>query len=245
MSARAAPARAFSTCSGRLLGAAKRPIAIWREPGDVVEQSSADIWRAVTGAVREAVEASGLPRRAVAGLGFAATCSLIALDAALKPLSINAAGAAERDVMVWMDHRAAEDAERINSSGHDVLRYFGGALSPEMQTPKLVWLARAKPETFAEAAHFLGLTDWLSFRATRSLARSLCTLACKFGYLAHEQRWPGEFLDSVGLGALSVGGFARLGAEIVAPGTPHRATGSPPRPPRRWASRRERRSEQD
>src|SRR5208282_4331469 len=82
------------------------------------------------------------------------------------------------------------------------------ALSPEMQTPKLVWLARMKPETFARAAHFLGLTDYLAFRATGSLARSLCTVACKFGYLAHERRWPGEFLDSVG-----------LGAEIVAPGT--------------------------
>ncbi len=58
-----------------------------------------------------------------------------------------------------MDHRAAEDAERINAGGHEVLRYVGGALSPEMQTPKLAWLSRTKPETFAKAAHFLGLTD--------------------------------------------------------------------------------------
>ena len=73
-------------------------------------------------------------------------------------------------------------------------------MSPEMQTPKLAWLARMKPETFARAAHFLGLTDFLAFRATGSLARSLCTVACKFGYLAHEKRWPSEFFDSVGLG---------------------------------------------
>ncbi len=85
--------------------------------------------------------------------------------------------------MAWMDHRAAEDAERINAGGHEVLRYVGGALSPEMQTPKLAWLSRTKPETFAKAAHFLGLTDYLSFRATGSLARSLCSVACKFGYL--------------------------------------------------------------
>jgi D-ribulokinase len=206
--------------SGQLRGCARRTIAIWREPGDVVEQSSADIWRAVAEAVRDAVAASRLPSGAVAGLGFAATCSLIALDERLQPLSVNSAGAPERDVMVWMDHRAAEDAARINAAGHGVLRYAGGALSPEMQAPKLVWLARAKPEIFARAAHFLGLTDWLAFRATKSLARSLCTVACKFGYLAHERRWPGEFLDSVGLGGLSADGFARLGAEIVAPGTP-------------------------
>ena len=206
--------------AGRLLGAAKRPIAIWREAGGVVEQSSADIWRAVTEAAREAVEASGAPAGAISGLGFAATCSLLALDERLEPLSVNPAGAPERDVMVWMDHRASEDAARINAAGHEVLRYAGGALSPEMQTPKLVWLARSKPEILARSAHFLALTDWLSFRATGSLTRSLCTVTCKFGYLAHERRWPSDFLDSVGLSVLSAGGFARLGAAIVAPGTP-------------------------
>src|SRR5271165_5443 len=204
--------------SGRLLASARRAVAIWREQGDVVEQSSADIWRAVTEAVREAVEASGLDRGAFAGLGFAATCSLLALDGDLLPLSISLTGAPERDVIVWMDHRAAEDAERINAGGHEVLRYFGGALSPEMQTPKLVWLARMTPDTFDRAAHFIGLTDWLGFRATGSLTRSLCTAACKFGYLAHENRWPGEFFDNLGLSALKPGGFARLGSDVAAPG---------------------------
>ena len=36
--------------AGRLLASAKRPIAIWREAGEVVEQSSQDIWRATTDA---------------------------------------------------------------------------------------------------------------------------------------------------------------------------------------------------
>ena len=205
---------------GRLLACAKRRIALWREPGDVVEQSSADVWRATTEAVWRAVDESGRPSEAFAGIGFAATGSLVALDASLAPLSINRLDAPGRDVMVWMDHRAAEDAERINAGGHGDLRYVGGALSPEMQIPKLAWLNRTKPETFAKAAHFFGLADWLSFRATGSLARSLCSVACKFGYLAHERRWPREFLDSVGLGVLAADGFARLGADILEPGTP-------------------------
>ena len=205
---------------GRLIASARRPIALWREPGDVVEQSCADIWRATTEAIREAVEASGLPSGAFAGVGFAATCSLVALDAGLTPLSVNRVDAPGRDVMAWMDHRAAEDAERINAAGHESLRYVGRALSPEMQTPKLAWLSRMKPETFAKAAHFLGLTDYLSFRATGSLARSLCSVVCKFGYQAHERRWPSEFLQSVGLAGLAENDFARLGAEILEPGMP-------------------------
>ncbi len=72
--------------AGRLIASARRPIVVWREPGDIVEQSSDDIWSAVTSAVREAVEASGLPAEAVRGMGFDATCSLVALDRNARPL---------------------------------------------------------------------------------------------------------------------------------------------------------------
>src|SRR5260370_1279682 len=75
--------------TGKLIASAKRAIAIWREPGAIVEQSSDDIWRAVTTAVREAVEASALPPAAFAGMGFAATCSLVVLDPAGRPLSVS------------------------------------------------------------------------------------------------------------------------------------------------------------
>lgn len=41
---------------------------------------------------------------------------------------------------MWMDHRAAKQAEFINSTGHSVLRYVGGNMSLEMQLPKLLWI---------------------------------------------------------------------------------------------------------
>ena len=121
-------------------------------------------------------------------------------------------GAPERDVIVWMDHRAVDDAERINAGGHETLRYVGGKISPEMHAPKLSWLARRKPKTIAKAGHFFDLTDFLSFRATGSTIRSACPATCKFGYLAHETRWPDEFFDSVGLGFLKDNHYARIGA---------------------------------
>ncbi len=102
---------------GQLIASARRPIAIWRAPGDIVEQSSDDIWRAVTLAVSEAVEASGLPPEAIRGMGFDATCSLVALDRNARPLSVSPTDAPERDVIVWMDHRSVDDAERINAGG--------------------------------------------------------------------------------------------------------------------------------
>src|SRR6202044_2458459 len=151
--------------AGQLIASARRPIAVWREPGDIVEQSSDNIWSAVTSAVREAVEASDLPPEAIRGMGFDATCSLVVLDRNACPLSVSPTEAPERDVIVWMDHRAVDDSERINDGRHEALRYVGGAISPEMHAPKLAWLARSKPETIAKAGPFLDLTDYLSFPA--------------------------------------------------------------------------------
>jgi D-ribulokinase len=206
--------------AGRLIASARRPIILWREPDDIVEQSSNDIWSAVVSTVREAVEASGLPPEACRGMGFDATCSLVACDRDARPLSVSPTDAPERDVIVWMDHRAVDDAERISGGRHKTLRYVGGKISPEMHAPKLAWLARRKPETIAKAGHFFDLTDFLSFRATGSLTRSVCPATCKFGYLAHEKRWPDEFFDSIGLGFLKDDNYARIGAATAWPGAP-------------------------
>jgi D-ribulokinase len=206
--------------AGRLLASAKRPIEIWHEPGEIVEHSSEDIWRATAGAVHEAVAASGLPQQAFAGIGFDATCSLVVLDPSGAPLPVGPSGHAERNVIVWMDHRATREADRINGSGHEVLRYVGGKISPEMEIPKLLWLAKHMPRTFERAGHFFDLTDFLTWRASGARQRSVCTLTCKWTYLAHERRWSDDFLGSLGLQALAADGYSRIGAEVVEPGTP-------------------------
>src|SRR3984957_19730884 len=204
---------------GRLLASAKRPIAIWREPCEIVEHSSANIWGAACAAVREVVDQARVSPKSVAGLSFDATCSLVALDPEARPLPVGPSGDPRRDTIVWMDHRAIAEADEINAGGHDVLRYVGGTISPEMQSPKLLWLARHAPETFARAGHFFDLTDFLTYRATGALARSVCTVTCKWTYLAHERRWSRDFFESVGLGALAGEGFSRIGDEVVEPGT--------------------------
>ena len=44
---------------GTLLATARRPIALWHEPGDIVEQSSEDIWQACAGAIRDVLKQVG------------------------------------------------------------------------------------------------------------------------------------------------------------------------------------------
>ncbi|HXW20541.1 MAG TPA: FGGY-family carbohydrate kinase, partial [Roseiarcus sp.] len=203
---------------GRLLASARRPIAIWREAGEIVEQSSEDIWRATTAAIRQAVKDAALRPEAFVGISFDATCSLAVLDPSGASLPVGPSGKPERDVIVWMDHRAVGEADYINRGGYDVLRYVGGKISPEMEPPKLLWLAKNMPDTYRRAGHFFDLTDFLTWRASDSTARSICTITCKWTYLAHERRWAREFFESIGLSALADRDFARIGADIVAPG---------------------------
>ena len=134
--------------AGRMVASAKADIRLWREAGDIAEQSSKDIWRAVCSSVRSAVSTAGVAPGSVAGIGFDATCSLVVLGDGGQPVTVGASGSPERNIIVWMDHRAIDQARRINASSQPVLRYVGGTISPEMETPKLLWLAENMPSHF-------------------------------------------------------------------------------------------------
>jgi D-ribulokinase len=201
--------------AGALLGTAKQAITTWYEAGEIVEQSSDEIWQAVATAVRGAVSQSGVSPKAIAGLGFAATCSLVVVDQQGKPLPVGPSEDRARNIIVWMDHRALDQAHRINLTGERVLQYVGGVISPEMETPKLLWLKENRPAIFAAAGQFFDLPDYLSWRATGSRDRSACTVTCKWTYLAHERRWDPDYFRRIGLAELVDEGFARIGGNVV------------------------------
>ena len=206
--------------AGRLLGSASHDLQLFKASGAIVEQSSADVWQAVCHAVRHAVAAAHVAPEHIAGIGFDATCSLVVLGDGGTSLAVGPSGLAERNIMVWMDHRAVAQAERINATGHDVLNYVGGRISPEMETPKLLWLIENRPDVFAAAWQFMDLTDFLTWRATGDLARSVCTVTCKWTYRAHERRWDESYFRAIGLGVLADEDFVRIGRSVVEPGTP-------------------------
>ncbi|HKP64938.1 MAG TPA: FGGY-family carbohydrate kinase [Polyangiales bacterium] len=200
---------------GKLLGSGSHAIQMLRPAEDHVEQSSDDIWQACGAAVRDALAAAGIQPAAIGGIGFDATCSLVLLDQADQPVTVSTSGKDSWNVIVWMDHRAIEQAQRINAGAHRVLRYVGGVISPEMQTPKLAWLKQHMPKSFVRAARFLDLPDFLTYRATGVDTRSLCTTTCKWTFLAHESAgWDASYFRSIGLGELVDEGFARIGTRV-------------------------------
>lgn len=214
--------------SGKMLGQGIKDIMTWQPEVDFVEQSSTNIWEACCQAVRGALDSAGVRAEHVRGIGFAATCSLVVLDGRDEPLTVSPTGKNNQNVIVWMDHRAIDQARRINATGHKVLDHVGGRISPEMQSPKLLWLKENMPETWKRAERFFDLSDFLTYRATGDDGRSLCTTVCKWTYLGHAEatmpgstgRWDDSYWQQIGLGELVDEGHRRIGRTVRPLGEP-------------------------
>ena len=200
---------------GEKAGQSVHEIQIWRPREDFAEQSSEDIWRAAGAAIRGALTEAQASPESVRGIGFDATCSLVAVGGSGEPVSVSPTHVAEQNVILWMDHRAVEQARRINQTQHEVLKYVGGVISPEMEMPKLLWLKEHHAECWRRATDFFDLPDYLTFRATGSRTRSLCTTVCKWTYLGHDGgRWADDFLRQIGLDDLAHADHAKIGALV-------------------------------
>ena len=186
--------------NGRLLGRAHHPIMMNRPLADHAEHDSEDIWSAVCAAVASACRRSCIDPAQVAGISFDATCSLVVRDRRGKQLSVSTSGEPRWDTIAWLDHRALAEADACTDSQHRVLDFIGGVMSPEMQTPKLMWLARHMPDRYGQAGYFFDLADFLGWKATGRLERSQCTLTCKWTFLAHEEEgWQHDFFAQMGI----------------------------------------------
>ncbi|KAM7046421.1 FGGY carbohydrate kinase domain-containing protein isoform 2-T3 [Acridotheres tristis] len=203
-SVRAALVDAFGT----VVAHAERPIQIWEPQPDHYEQSSADIWAACCSVTKEVVR--GVDASRIRGLGFDATCSLVVVDKQFQPLAVNSEGQNRRNVIMWMDHRAVSQVERINSTQHRVLNYVGGAMSVEMQPPKLLWIKENLPESWEKVGYFFDLPDFLSWKATGVTARSLCTVVCKWTYTS-DRGWDDSFWKMIGLEDLVKDKYEKIG----------------------------------
>lgn len=240
--------------AGKLLGEASCETLVRSPLPEHFEQSSEDIWQACCKAVRQALAAAGNVQ--VAGLAFDATCSLVVQGRGGQPLAVGAdlpdnpqdasqgSDGLVFDIIQWRDHRATAEAKAINGTRHRLLQHVGGAVSPEMEMPKLKWLKRHKPVTYRNARHFFDLADYLTYRASDgdgvgAGTRSVCTVVCKWNFDMRERSWDYGFLAAIGMtdlddmrigtpldicnvGERVVGGVGqRAAAELgVAPGTP-------------------------
>ncbi|XP_043376735.1 FGGY carbohydrate kinase domain-containing protein isoform X2 [Chelonia mydas] len=200
---------------GTIVAHADQSIQIWEPKPDHYEQSSDDIWAACCTVTKKVIQ--GVDVAWIRGLGFDATCSLVVVDKQFQPLAVNYEEC-KRNIILWMDHRAASQVDRINGTQHSVLSYVGGVMSVEMQPPKLLWMKENLREScWEKAGYFFDLPDFLSWKATGVTARSLCPLVCKWTY-SPDKGWDDSFWKVIGLEDLVADKYEKIGNQVLSPG---------------------------
>ncbi|XP_068629746.1 FGGY carbohydrate kinase domain-containing protein [Battus philenor] len=205
--------------NGHVLQTSVKELQIWKPEPSFFEQSSNDIWNSCGYVINKVTR--NVKSDCIKGIGFDATCSLVALDKNGNPLAVSESNNNEQNVIMWMDHRAQEEAEFINKSKHEILKYVGGKVSLEMEMPKLLWLKKHLASRWTDFGYFFDLPDFLTWKATGSESRSLCSLVCKWNYeykTDGKKGWNESFLHTIGLSDLIENNFQKIGITVLMPG---------------------------
>lgn len=206
------------------------------------EQSTTDIWKCICVCVHRVLAESKVDPSKIKGIGFDATCSLAVFTHDTdEPVSVTGPAfsnddGADRNVILWLDHRPEDETAEINATGHNLLRYVGGTMNIEMEMPKVLWLKRNMPPELFARCKFYDLADALTHIATGGETRSFCSAVCKQGYVpvgvdGSVKGWQEDFYREIGLEDLVEDGFKRVGGvdKVV---SPFLLSGSyPPHPP--------------
>lgn len=203
---------------GTMLARTARSVSPLEPSEGFVEQSGEAIWQLCGACVEQALAEAGVPADGVDGLCFEAVGALVVLDADGAPCSVSPSAETDRNVILDLDQRATQEAEAINATDHRALRYVGGGVTPEHALPRLLWLKTNHPDHYKEAALFLDLSEYLTYRATGRLVRSRAVVGCQWLYQANAEAWPEDLLERLGLADLL--GSASLRAPVQAPGEP-------------------------
>ena len=138
-----------------------RPLEAAVPGAGLAEQDPRDWWAAALEVLRDLAATPGVDPAAIVGLSYACTsCTVVALDEQGWPV---------RPAIMWMDERATNEADAITATGSPVLRYCGGIVSPQWMLPKLKWLMRHEPSTYARAYRVSRADRLLHLPAQRAL----------------------------------------------------------------------------
>ncbi|KAJ7638433.1 Pentulose kinase [Roridomyces roridus] len=210
---------------GKVAASATVETTTFRDTSDhrIFEQSTDNIWAAISSTIKSCLQTSQISPDAVKGLGFDATCSLAVADNDGNPIQVTRGDTlgqlGDRNIILWADHRAESQADLINSTGSIVLDYVGGTMSLEMEIPKVLWLKQHMDPALFARCQFFDLPDFLTYRATGDVTRSCCSLTCKCSYVPNKG-WQGDFFKQIGLEDLVSNDYKQIGQKLLAAGIP-------------------------
>jgi len=154
---------------------------------DVKDQAELDpfiVLHSVSSAVASCMKETGLPKSSVAGIGLSCHMhNIMAVDKAGNPLT---------NVLTWADSRSARQAEEIGKLSRidELCKKTGCRIQhPMYPVSKLLWLKQTFPEIYKQAAHFVGLKEFIIFKWYKKWLVDYTSASAEGFYNIDEQDW--------------------------------------------------------
>ncbi len=162
--------------------AVSRPQPLWSE------QDPNDWWAAVNAAVGS-LRAD--LRRAVRGVGLSGQMhGATLLDARSRPL---------RPAILWNDGRSALECAELEAAIPSLPAITGNRAMPGFTAPKLLWVRRHEPQTFAAIAKVLLPKDFIRWCMSGAFASDMSDSAGTLWLDVARRRWSPDMLAGTGL----------------------------------------------
>ena len=167
---------------------ADAPLPISRPHPGWSEQDPAD-WIAAADAAVKALPASARARVRAIGLSGQMHGATL-LDADGRPV---------RPAILWNDGRSKAECAALEALVPEARAITGNKAMPGLTAPKLLWLRRHEPETFAAIAHVLLPKDYLRLWMTGDYATDYADASGTLFLDVGAERWSETVLDACGL----------------------------------------------
>ncbi len=191
---------------GALIAAVKErlPPSVEGLPPGWHEQDPEAWWAAVSSCLRRL--AASLPARAaVDGIAVDSTSGTI--------LPVDPRGRPLHPALMYNDGRSWDLVPQVRAVGASLESRLGYTFDASFALPKILWLARNRPDVFARSAHVVHAADFIVGRLCGDYGVSDHSNVLKSGFDLLEGRWPAFIQRELGIP------IERL-PSVVAPGTP-------------------------
>ena len=159
-----------------------RPQPLWSE-------QSPDAWWVATMAAVQAIDPA--VRRSVEGIGIAGQMhGATLLGADDRPL---------RPAILWNDGRSDVECAEMEAAVPDLHAIAGNLAMPGFTAPKLLWVRKHEPETFAKIATVLLPKDYVRLKMTGDKASDMSDSAGTLWLDVEARRWSDTLLAATGL----------------------------------------------
>jgi len=155
------------------------------------EQDPHEWWNATVATIREVLARAGIDGADVRGIGLSGQMH--------GSVFLDAQGEVLRPALLWCDQRTAAECEWITErvGAARVVELTSNPVLTGFTAPKIVWLRRHEPQTYARVRKVLLPKDYIRYRLCGEFATEVSDASGTSLFHVRERRWATEMLDAI------------------------------------------------